>query len=527
MFNNATNSQTSELATTNIGPFTAVGFQRFAGDKVFWMDCIMVKAAGSDSVQTAYEYCADRYGRQHRMDIPQVQDPTPLQLSARGNLERMQQLYTMWKLSKDRGCGLNMLVVQRDCIKPDQVNSPNFFKRAFWMYGMKATGRWTWGNDTIVGDNSKSPQLAEDQGQFIPSGVGVSMQYVYGQVNGSLPGGGFDEFVVVDSGSCGDAKCGVPVAGGQMIIGIKVGTTGCQLSIDGGKTFAATPVGVDPAHSIASKDNIVILTTRDATTQEVEFYVGVPNSGFTGITFTKATVLSGTPTDSKTTGNGTIGGSITDDAYGGMLWGGSGGQVFLSENYGSTWKRLANGVTVTTTVANVVNFYSLNRIGNKIYGVGRAGTSAQNVFVHSNDGGLNWVLDGYIAAVTVPTKVRQYAIGDVNYANVDGAIYRFDPTSISAALTPGGYANVNSLIPNPESPNDVLLLAQDGSLRRSMDGLASTNSEASQLGSLAAGLGASDLSSWAYVNTQYSSGILFSQGAGLYKVLESGSLFSS
>lgn len=520
----------SEKAVTNVGPFTVVGLQKVAGDKIYWMDCLMVKQLGSESFQTAYEYCADRFGRQHRMDIEQVQDPTPLQLSARGNLERMQQLYRIWEYSRSRNCGVNLYVAQRDCIKPNLVNNPNFFKRSFWVYQMQATGRWTFGNDTIAGDNSKTPQIAEDQGQFLPGALGVSMQYKYSQVNAALPGTGFDEMVVVDAGQCAqNSLCGCPVTGGQMIIGMKSGTANVQMSVDGGKTFAAVTVGVgtDLGHSIAAKDGIVIFTTRLAADESIKFWYGVPNATFTGITFTQGTILSGTPTDGNATDPGSIGNSVTDDQYGGLLWAGAGGQVFLSENYGQTWKRIANAVTVVTTTARVVNFFSLNRVGSTIYGVGYGATGTDLIFVHSSNGGADWTIDGYVNLATAPTIVKQYAIGDTNFANVDGVIYKFQCGSVSAAMSPGGFALTNNLIPNPSSANDVLALSRAGVLHRTMDQFATTSNEAPQLGSIATTLaGTSALSAIAYAQGQFSDRILFSHGAGLYAVQDVGSPFA-
>ena len=524
-------AQQSERAVTNIGPFTVVGLQRYVGDKIFWMDCLMVKQMGSDSFQTAYEYCADRFGNQHRMDIDQVQDPTPLQLSARGNVERMHQLYRIWEFSRSRNCGVNMYVAQRDCIKPNLVNNPNFFKRGFWVYNMQATGRWTFGNDTIAGDNSKTPQIAEDQGQFLPGSLGVSMQYKYSQVNAALPGAGFDEMVVVDAGQCntGNSKCGCPTPGGQMVIGIKSGVANVQMSTDGGKNFAAVTVGAgtDLAHSIATKDGVVIFTTRLAADQTLKFWVGIPNALFTGITFTQATFASGTPTDPQATNPGQKGNSVTDDQYGGMLWAGKGGEVYLSENYGSNWKRIAAGVTVTTTVARVVDFYSLSRVGSIIYGVGYGATGTDLIFVHSENGGVDWTLDGYATLGASPTIVKQYNLGDKNFANVDGVVYRFDCGSVSAALNPAGFAISNNLMPNPASANDVLVLSRGGVLHRTMDQFATTANEASQLGSLATTLaGTNALSAWAYSRGQYSDRILFSHGAGLYAAQEVGAPFS-
>lgn len=521
----------SERAVTNVGPFTVVGFQQATGGKIFWMDCVMVKQMGSDSFQTAYEYCADRFGNQHRMDVDQVQDPTPLQLSARGNLERMHQLYRLWQYSRERNCGVNMYVAQRDCIKPNLVNNPNFFKRAFWTYQMQATGRWTFGNDTIVGDNSKTPQIAEDQGQFLPGSLGVSMQYKYSQVNAALPGSGFDEMVAVDAGQCnnGNSKCGCGVTGGQMIVGMKSGVANVQLSTDGGKNFASVTVGAgtDLGHSIAVKDGIVIFTTRLAADQTLKFWVGTPNADFTGITFVQATFASGTPTDPQATNPGQKGNSVTDDQYGGMLWAGADGEVYLSENYGSTWRRIAAGVTVTTTTTRIVDFFSLNRVGSVIYGVGYGTTGTDLIFVHSDNGGADWTLDGYTTLGAAPVIVKQYNLGDKNFANVDGVVYRFDCGSVSAALTPAGFALTNNMIPNPASPNDVLVLSKTGVLHRSMDQFSTTSNEAPQMGALAATLaGTNALSAWAYARGQFSDKILFSHGAGLYAVQEVGAPFA-
>lgn len=517
---------TSEKAVTNNGPFTVVGMQKASGDRIFWMDCIQVKQLGSDSFQTAYEYCTDRFGRNHRMDLDQIQDPTPLQLSARGNVERMQQLYQLWLLSKERGCGINMYVAQRDCIKPALVNSPNFFKRAFTVYDMKATGRWTFGNDTVAGDNSKTPQIAEDQGQFLPGSMGVSMQYRYSQVNAAIPGTGFDEMVVVDVGGCAQGEnCGCPVPGGQMVIGITAGTADVQMSIDGGKNFANVTAGIDPAFAISTKDGIVHYLTRNVTSKAISFFVGVPNATFTGITFSAATTLSGTPIDSHLTG--AKGNSPTDDQYGGLLWAGKGGQVFLSENNGSSWGRIATGVSVNAGGATVVDFLSLSRVGRVIYGVGYSVTGTNLLFLQSTNGGFNWTLTGFTSLALMPTLVKQTAIGYTNYVNVNGVVYRFTCDAVSAALTPGGFATVNQLISNPRSANDVLLLPNTGALARTMDQFSSAGSEKDSLGSLYTTLLTTNLiSAQARAVTQYSDRILFSHGTGLYAADEIGTPFS-
>jgi len=487
----------SGVAPTNVAPYVVSAFGRGCCDpKMLWMSCLNIKNIKSAGVSTAFEYCVDVNGNLVQYSIPQVVDQSPIDIGIRGSLLEQNAMATLWNRSKT--CPVDLLILQRSCSVPSRTKEAGFFDRAIWLYGLQATGSVSYGNDTILTYNAKSPALAEDQFQFIPKSISTSTQYAYSMVNAALPVA-FTQMDVVDNGSCGTNGCGCPVTGCQMVVGMEVGN-GLYLSTNGGASFAQIPAATLPttAHGVSVINGIVYYVTQSG-----QVWIGVPDSTYSGISFSQAlTSPAVTPTAASTTAN------IIQSNSGDLLYAGNASQVWASQN-GQTWNRIANGFTVVTNAATTVNFHKIVKCNGMIYGVGRDAANTQTIFVTSNDDGYTWSLSGYLTQAA-PAFMKLNCTGDCVIANIGGTLYRFTCNGISAASNPAGVSFVSDLANCNCNCYDTLSVTNIGTSYRSMDALLTGTQQ-----SLGFTLASSAVASSACCTTKDTSKILFNSGANL------------
>ena len=519
-------NQKSKPGVTNNAPYVVVAFQRDVGSALLWGGgCFEVKSVGSESFQTAYEYCRTITGDVIRYDIDQIQDPTPIQVAARGDLVMQQILYNIWKISRERNCGINLLIVQRDCVDQARIKDPNFFTRGFWLYDLRATGRWTFGNDTIVGMNAKSPQLTEDQGQFTVGAVVPFMQNNYSTVKSGLAAG-FIALAIGDMGSCASGDCGDDHTGCKWMVGLRIGAAHPDVSYDGGVTWSAmseVAIASNSAYSLTSVNGRILLqefpTVAGGT---VITRVLTPNATLTSYTPTVATVNGGYTMSDKYVALG-VGNKPVVAPDGLLVWGGEDGQVFKSSNNGGVWTRIANNVTATTTVSKVVNFLRMATVNGKLYAIGRDGDNpaadVHTMYLVSEDSGVTWTLAGYTVEAQ-PTTLKLVAAGEDALVNVNGDIFRWTPSGVgTVAINPTGITNIDEVIPLDERGNNVLIVDDSSLVYRSVDGLATATPEV--IG-LTAGAG---VTSWAMCHTDTDDSVYLALHTNLVKAREGGYLF--
>lgn len=487
----------SNTAITNISPYVVAAFGRGCCDpKMLFMSCLQIKNVKSAGVSTAFEYCVDLNGNLVQYNIPQVVDQTPIDMAIRGNVLEQNALAKMWERSQN--CPVDLLILQRACNAGGRVKEAGFFDRAIWLYGLQGTGSVSYGNDTIMTYNAKSPALVEDQYQFIPKRVSTATQYSYSMVNATLPVA-FTQMDVIDNGSCGTNGCGCPVTGCQMVVGMSVGN-GLYLSTNGGASFAQIPNATLPttAHGVSVINGIVYYVTQTG-----QVWIGVPNSTYSGISFSQSLNSPAVaPTVASTTAN------IIQSNSGDLLYAGSTSQVWASQN-GQTWNKIANGFTVVTSAVTVVDFWKIARCNGMIYGVGRNAANTETVFVYSNDDGYTWALGGYITQAQ-PDFMKLNCTGDCVVANIGGTIYRFTCNGISAASNPAGIPFVADLANCDCNCYDSLSVTNTGIAYRSMDALLSGTQQ-----SLGFNVASSAVASSACCNTKDTSKILFNSGVNL------------
>jgi len=471
----------SKTAVTNNAPYTVVALQRTTGGPLTWIgSCLEIKGVGTESFQTAYEYCATMSGKAIRWDIDQIQDPTPIQVAARGDLRLQNAMMQIWKNSREKNCGFNILILQRECHEEARTRDANFFTRGFWLMDLRATGRYTFGNDTLVGMNAKSPQMVEDQMQFTVGSVVPFMQYEYITLDGSTPVSFFD-LAIADAGRCANGDCGDSTDGCRVLVGA-ADDIQPMISYDGGATFVDMGTilgGLDAEtsmpYSLTVINGRIFLQEYNQNTHAIATYIATLNSTLNGYTSTNAQVAGEYTMVDKYSGvlspfqNAPV---LAPD--GTLVWAGSDGNVFKSTN-GAVWTRIASGVQVTTDSVVTVNFVTLAVNGDVIYGIGRdtnnPATDTQTVYVVSRDSGATWNLAGYTVETT-PAFLRLSAVGDGMVVNHSGILYRWDSAGIgSTSINPVGIANVMRVIPMDEYGASVLLIA-DGKVYRSIDGIA-------------------------------------------------------
>lgn len=528
-------NQKSKPGVTNNAPYVVVAFQRDVGSALLWGGgCFEVKSVGTESFQTAYEYCRTITGDVMRYDIDQIQDPTPIQVAARGDLVMQQILYNIWKISRERNCGINLLIVQRDCVDQARVKDPNFFTRGFWLYDLRATGRWTFGNDTIVGMNAKSPQLTEDQGQFTVGAIVPFMQENYSTVNSAL-GAGFIQMAIADQGSCANGDCGDDQVGCKVVVGLRTGVAQPDISYDGGVTWASmaalfTAV-TGSAYSAVAVNGRVLLQEINTGTSAITTHVITLNSTLTSFTDTIATVNGGYTMSDKYSmaGNNPV---VAPDGL--LVWGGEDGQVFKSSNNGGNWTRIANNVTAVTTVSKVANFLRMATVNGKLYAIARDGdnpaSDVHTMFLVSEDSGVTWTLAGYSVEDT-PTYLKLIPAGEdaLIINNGDQATYnptpnqmvfRWSPSGVDpVGKNPTGITNIDEIIPLDERGNNLLIVDNTSLVYRSVDGLATASPEV--IG-LTAGAG---LTAWAMCHTDTDDSVYLALHTNLVKARENGFLF--
>lgn len=477
------NKVTAKQGLTNLQPFTTVALQRRDGESLLWVGgCLEIKAVGSDTFQTAYEYCKTAAGYT-RYDIDQISDPTPVQMAARGDVKLQQAIYQIWKRSRDTNCLINILILQRECVDNGRTKDPNFFTRGFWLTGLRATGRWTWGNDTLVGMNGKSPQLTEDQGQFIVGSIEPFMQNEYSMVNSGLT----EEplmMAIADVGSCASGDCEGEQDGCQVVayMGSAAGAgllAYIGISYDGGATFADITGGsgltADPPYFLTAINGRILIASRDAATDAVQMKVLTLNSALNGYTASTPSIIgSGTFSDDL----GLLGNKPVLAPDGQIVWAGDGGEVYKSGNNGGTWVRIANAVSVFTTVSKpAINFYRLKTVGDRIYAVARDVGSLQTIYLYSDDSGVTWTLSSYVVEA-MPTAMSIASAGGRVFVIRNGLVYEWTSGGVSTvSLNPTGITAIDSLIALGENGNDMLIISSDNTVWRTVDGLNSARQE--------------------------------------------------
>lgn len=477
------NKVTAKQGLTNLQPYTTVALQRRDGESLLWIGgCLEIKAVGSDTFQTAYEYCKTATGYT-RYDIDQISDPTPIQMSARGDVKLQQALYQIWKRSRDTNCLINVLILQRECVDNGRTKDPNFFTRGFWLTGLRATGRWTWGNDTLVGMNGKSPQLTEDQGQFIVGSIEPFMQNEYSSINSALTEEPLS-MVIADVGSCASGDCEGEQDGCQVVayMGSASGAgllAYVAISYDGGASFTDITGGsgltADPPYFLAAINGRILLATRDTATDAVQMRVLTLNSTLTGYTASSPTIVgSGAFSDDL----GLIGNKPILAPDGQIVWAGDGGEVFKSGNNGGIWRRIANNVSVYTSAAQAgINFYRLKTVGDRIYAVARNVGSTQTIYLYSDDSGVTWTMSSYIVEA-MPTSMEIAAAGGRVFVIRNGLILEWTSTGVSTtSLNPTGISLVDYIVPMGDNGNDMLIIASDNTVWRTIDGLSTARQE--------------------------------------------------
>lgn len=492
-------------SATNDGAHAVVVFQKKAGVGLVWIGgCLQVRGAGTENYNDAYEYCMGLDGKLRRYDIPQASDPTPMQVSARSDVELQQKLFQLWQKSRDNGCGFNMGVFVRKCLTQGKERDASNFDRQFWFYGLRGTGRVQFGNDTLVTDNFKQTALQEDQMSFINDGVAVTMpikstQYATAPVK-------FTSMAVADIGQCASQKCGDGIArpGGRIIIGAIAATPAVHLSVDGGSNWTDISATVTGATRVFAFKGYLYAMSATA------IYVGIPNPAGTAVSWTTA---------------------VADQAFAalaGLTLGkddiliavGENTQVWASQNAGGNFVRVASGQQVTTTGATQIDFKGVTRLGEHLYGVGRNDAGTQTVFVRSTDNGRTWTLDGYIVAAAPATyegTPQQWRV----VWNLAGSLYQHEAGAVGAStINPAGIATVHAFfLPDENSPNDVLI-SSSARLGRSLDG-GVTNAAITNIGTL----GAETVSCFAPVIGAEQNYALFAYGTTIYKLAQDDSLW--
>lgn len=471
----------SKPGISNLQPYTVSAFQRTDGSSLLWIGgCLDVKGAGTETIQTAYEYCATHAGIK-RFDMDQVADPTPIQMSARGEPLMQQQLYNIWSRSRDTGCTVNLLVLQRDCVDAARTRDPNFFIRGYWMRGLRATGRWTFGNDTLVGSNAKSPQLTEDQGSFTVGSIEAFTQEDYVALNQSLTREPF-QLAVADKGSCPNGDCGTGYDGGNVVvyIGDNSGVGDAYVSYNAGATWASGPTLTDAGYCVANLNGHVLVADHDATSYLAQPQLMTFNDALSSFTTTVPVIVgSGTFYDKiNIPGNAPF---MAPD--GTALWLMGTGQVFKSTTNGGIWTRIANGVSLYTTAAKTLAFVRGITVGNRVYAIARDAdtSSAQTIYAYSDDSGVTWSLASYVVEST-PTTVGLFGAGDRVFVENDGDLFEWTKLGVGTTdIAPAGIATVKQVISLGMNGNDILLVDGNNAIWRSVDGLQSAHKESTVL----------------------------------------------
>jgi hypothetical protein len=502
-------------SATNDGAHAVVVFQRKCGTALKWIgSCLQIRNAGTDNYNDAYEYCMGIDGNLRRMDIPQASDPTPMQISARSDVELMQKLFKLWEATRTKNLAFNLGVFVRSCLTAGEERNPNNFDRQFWFYDLKGIGRVQFGNDTLVTDNYKQTALQEDQLDFVNGNVAVTSPYSgsvytqnYNSIPTSFPLAGFNRLVVLDAPNAGSKICGDgrDREGGRILVGSHRANADVFVSVDAGINWLDVSTSTTGATEVFAHNGNAFAVAPTA------IYIGVPNAAGTALTWSTAS-----------TSNAFAGLTNVEAGRDGVLVvGGSGGQFWQSYNGGASWTRVANSVNVYTTAYETVNFKFVRNMNGKLFAVGRNSADTRTLFMRSLDNGMTWILDGYFVAAA-PT-FYDGAVQDWRVVwNISGTLYQHENGSVqTASINPTGITTVQHFyVPNSLNCNDVVILSSEH-VQRSLDGGVTSYDQ-----NVGATLAAETHMAATFVSTVQQDYLLVAYGSVLFKLVRNDSFWT-
>lgn len=502
-------------SATNDGAHAVVVFQRKCGTGLKWIgSCLQIRNAGTDNYNDAYEYCMGIDGNLRRMDIPQASDPTPMQISARSDVELMQKLFKLWEATRTKNLSFNLGVFVRSCLTAGEERNPGNFDRQFWFYDLKGIGRVQFGNDTLVTDNYKQTALQEDQLDFVNGNVAVTSPYSgsvytqnYNTIPSSFPLTGLNRLVVLDSPNAGSKICGDgrDREGGQILVGSYRTTS---------KIWASTDAGInwtDVSSSTTGAKDVYAFNGNAFAVSPTAIYIGVPNAAGTALTWSTAV-----------TSNAFSGLTNVEAGKDGVLVvAGATGQVWHSYNGGASWTRIANVVNVYTTAYELVTFKFLKNMNGKLFAVGRNSADTRTLFMRSLDNGMTWILDGYIIS-TAPAFYDGAAQEWRVVWNVAGTLYEHENGAVnSTSINPTGITTVQQFyLPNSLNCNDVMILSSEH-IQRSLDGGVTAQDQ-----EVGATLAAETHMAAVFVSTVTQDYLLVAYGSALFKLVRNDSFWT-
>lgn len=209
--------------------------------------CIGVQGV-SENTSNTYSHCYAEDGTPQTRAFSQVQDPTDLTLTSRGNARALSMFRTLTKLANN-GCYPEVLLASMDCESALDVTKP--VKGDLFVKLRLGPGAVQYGNNTFRSLDATQTAAYEYQATLAQLAVEHFARPNIKKLSGYDAAGDILSLAIFDQGTCADGICNDCGGAGCLLMGAVTDVPSWQWNVGGGNAAWTTLAALDVGHAAA------------------------------------------------------------------------------------------------------------------------------------------------------------------------------------------------------------------------------------------------------------------------------------